>query len=170
MVEAWATMGDAAFPAGLDGTSFDAVGGYLFSGFQTNGWVQTEWLAIPGPKLPIWVAGFAGQPEASECVKQLRLLGAKNCHVALDMEARVDKTYVAAFGAVLAHEGYKTLVYGSTSTVFRNPQLNGYWAADYAGIGPFMYNHPGVRMTQWTAGAKFDQSTVKPWILDEFWV
>lgn len=167
----WATMGDAAFAPGLFGTHFDAVAGYLSSGHEVNPWSVEDWQGVVGPKLPIWVAGFNGKMDAESCLNGVWTIGAtKGCYVAVDMEARVDETYVAAFGAIMQHEGYKVLVYGSASTVFNHPQLNGYWVADYAGIGPFMYNHPGVRATQYQPGPNYDSSTVRPWILPGFWV
>jgi hypothetical protein len=170
----YATMGDAAFPQGLDGTDFNAVAGYLPAVNALHGWTDSDWRRIPGPKLPIWVAAFgnkSGLRDAEATLTDLLRLGVpKGKIVALDMETSVDRTYVAAYGAVLQHNGYKVWVYGAASTVFDNPQLNGYWVADYAGIGPFMYRHPGTRATQWTDGAKYDQSTVKPWVLADFWV
>jgi hypothetical protein len=167
----WATMGDAAFAANLDGTKFDIAGGYLSSPDDLHTWSRADWEGVPGYKLPIWVAGFAGRQEAESCLTQcedMKVPAGKT--VALDMETRVDITYVSAFGAIMQHHGFKVWVYGSASSVFGNPQLNGYWVADYAGVGPFMYSHMGVRATQWTDGAKYDQSTVKPWELENLWV
>lgn len=167
----WATMGDAAFAANLDGTNFTAVAGYLSSPDDLHTWSKGDWDGVPGYKLPIWVGGMAGRQEAESCLVQLDALHVPaGKTVALDLEGRVDITYVAAFGAIMQHHGYKVWVYGSADTVFENPQLNGYWVADYAGIGQFMYAHPGTRATQWTDGAKYDQSTVKPWELENLWV
>lgn len=168
----WATCGDAAFATGLDGTAFDAVGGYFHSPNATHGWSEQDWFEIPGPKLPIYVAGMNGRADAESALAQCQSLGIefrKGIYVAYDLETRVDKTCVASFGAVMQHYGFKVLVYGSASTVFDNPQLNGYWVADYLQIGPFMHSHMGTRMTQWTDGEHFDQSTVKRWILPGFW-
>lgn len=166
---AWSTMGDAAYAVNLDGTSFDAVGGYLRAPASLHPWSSTDWREVPGPKLPIWEAGFDGRIEAENCLAQLAALDAKDCYVALAMETRTDRTYVAAFGAIMQHYGYRVLVTGSASSVFGNPPLNGYWVEDYI-YKPFMYNHSHVRATQWTDGEKYDQSTVKPWILKRFWV
>src|SRR5579862_7250187 len=164
------TMGDAAFADNLFGTDFDIAAGYLDAPNELNKWSKADWQSAPGMKLPIWVGGYGGKPEAEACLKQLKSLGVPQGKlVALDMEGRIDKTYVAAFGAIMQHRGYKVWVYGEASTVFNNPQLNGYWVADYAGIGPFMYSHKATRATQWTDGAKFDQSVVKEWEQDNFW-
>lgn len=169
-VDNWATMGDAEFPTNLNGTSFQIVGGYLVSPEAANPWDEADWRALPGYKLPIFVANFNGRLDAESALGQLESLGVpKGCVVAYDMETRQDVTCVASFGAVMQHHSYKVWVYGSASTVFGNPKLNGYWVADYAGIGPFMYRHPGTRATQWTDGPKFDQSTVKPWELSNLW-
>lgn len=166
---AWPSMGDAAYAANLDGTAFNAVAGYLSSPDDFHTWSETDWQGVPGPKLPIWVAGFDGAGEAESAVVQLNSLGAKNCYVAVDMEGRVDKTYVDGFYTIMRNSGYRVWVYGSASTVFNNPQCNGYWVADYTGRA-FMYNHSGVRATQWTNGPLYDQSTVRPWTLQGFWV
>lgn len=165
----WLTMGDAAFPQNLDGTSFDIVGGYLASPNALNAWTRNDWRPIPGPKLPIYVANFNGRIDAENALLELATLDVpKGKVVAYDMETRIDVTCVASFGAVMQHHGYKVWVYGSASTVFGNPQLNGYWVADYLRT-PFMYSHPGVRATQWTDGPKFDQSTVKRWEASNLW-
>lgn len=167
----WPSMGDAAFASNLDGTSFDAVAGYLASGYEDHAWSKADWEGVPGPKLPIWVAGFNGKDEAEACLVQLENLRVPvDKVVALDMETRVDVTYVAGFGAIMQHHGYKVWVYGSASTVFGNPELEGYWVADYT-FTPFMHSHPGTKATQWTDGAKYDQSTIKPWQLaNRLWV
>lgn len=169
----YATMGDAAFAAELDGTSFDIGGGYLVSANALHGWSESDWDTLPGYKLPIYVAtpGLTGHMEALSAVRQLHVLGVpEGKRVALDMETRVDKTYVASFGEILNHEGYGVWVYGSASSVFGNPVLQGYWVADYKGIGPFMYaDHTGIRATQYQSGPRYDSSLVKPWTLRELW-
>lgn len=164
------TMGDAAYAADLFGTSFDIVAGYLDSPNAYHGWAPSDWKSAPGMKLPIWVAGWgSGKAEAESCVSQLKNLGVTNgCAVALDLETTVNPSYVSAFGAIVQHEGYRVWVYGSASTVVRNPSLNGYWVADYI-FTPFMYSHPATRATQWTDGAKYDQSTVKMWESENLW-
>ena len=53
----------------------------------------------------------------------------KYVYTAVDMENRVDGTYVEHFGETLQDAGYKIFVYGSASSVFGNPLLNGYWVA-----------------------------------------
>jgi hypothetical protein len=170
----FATMGDAAFVHDLDGTSFDAVGGYLFSPNAFHPWSPADWKLIPGPKLPIYVAPFGsknGTNDGAAIVKELRQL-----HVpvgslcALDMEAQIDKTYVEHVYKVVNGDGYLMWVYGSASSVFEHIDCNGYWVADYVKPpAPFMYPHIRVHATQWEAGTRYDSSTVKHWTLRQFW-
>lgn len=170
--EEYATMVDAAYAKNLDGTSADIGGGYLLSANAFHGWAKADWDTLPGYKLPFYVAtpGQAGHVEALSAVAQLKTLKVPSgCRIGLDMETRVDAAYVQNFGDVVNHEGYRVMVYGSADSVFRNPVLQGYFVADYAGIGPFMYDHPGVRGTQYASGPRYDSSLVKPWILPELW-
>jgi Rv2525c-like, glycoside hydrolase-like domain len=158
-------MRDAAFAANISQSWTGAVGGYYGGPNAFHVWSRADWQRFAANrKLPIWVAGQDGAGEASQAVRRLHRLGVpQGVFTAVDMETRVDKTYLAAFGEVLQRAGYKVWVYGSASTVFGNPSLNGYWVADYAGIGPFMYDHLHVRATQYTPGQEFDSSTVKHW-------
>ena len=158
-------MRDAAFAAGITEPWDRAVGGYYGGPDAYNVWSHGDWKRFPNNrKLPIWVAGLDGTGEGHAAVDALRDLGVpRRVYTAVDMEQRVDKTYLEHFGAVLSAAGYKVWVYGSASTVFSNPGLNGYWVADFAGTGPFMYNHAGVRATQYAPGPSYDSSTIKDW-------
>jgi len=89
--------------------------------------------------------------------------------IALDLEMLVAPAYVHDFHAVMAHYLYRVWVYGSASVVFGNPACEGYWVADYAGKGPFMYAHSMVVATQWTDGAEYDQSEVTAYKPARFW-
>jgi hypothetical protein len=164
------TMGDAAFVQGLNGTSFEIGAGYLGGPFAYHVWSDADWKALPGYKLPIWVGGYQGAAEGSLAVKALRALGVpEGKSMALDLETRVDISYVNNFGAQVIAAGYKVWVYGSASTVFGNPKLNGYWVADYKGIGPYMWPGQGVRSTQYAAGQSYDSSLVKEWEIPYLW-
>lgn len=165
-VEYW-TMGDAAFVHNLDGTSFGIGAGYYGGPNAFHIWAPPDWQQLPGYKLPIWVGGNDGDKEGKTALNVLHNLKVTpGSYTALDMETRVDKTYVRAFADIVTQE-YRVMVYGSASSVFGNPDYNGYWVADYAGIGPFMYDHPDTRMTQYASGRKFDSSLVKKWIVDD---
>jgi hypothetical protein len=163
-------MRDAAFAANI-GTWSGAVAGYIGGPNAYNVWSEGDWKLYPGNrKLPIWVSGLSGPDEGEACLTALKKLGVPTgTPVVADMETRVDRTYLDNFGAVLAAAGYKTWVYGSASTVFANPQLNGYWVADFTD-SPFMHSHPGVRATQWASGEDFDSSLIKWWQYYHLWL
>jgi hypothetical protein len=183
-------MRDAAYAANIDPRTWQgAVGGYYGGPRALNMWTVADWARFGGrKKLPIWVAGMNGTQEGQQAAQSLLWLGKqpgmkpvpRGAWTALDMETRVDKTYVQAFGWELAQAGgWKVWVYGSASTVFGNPPLDGYWVADYAGVGPFMWapqpgnESPGeVRATQYAPGPAYDSSTVKSYTLAEgtWWV
>jgi hypothetical protein len=162
---------DAAYATSIDPADWDrAVAGYYGGPDAYHVWARSDWARFPrNRKLPIWVAGMNGGDEGAAAAQALRELGVpRRVYTAVDMETRVDKTYLEAFGAVLGNAGYKVWVYGSASTVFANPPLDGYWVADYAGRGPFMYQRDGaeIRATQYQAGDLFDSSTVEEWTYD----
>jgi hypothetical protein len=158
-------MRDAAFATNISQSWTGAVAGYYGGPNAFHVWAAAGWKRFAANrKLPIWVAGNDGAREGSQAVRALRRLGVPSgVFTAVDMETRVDQPYLAAFGHALQETGYRVWVYGSASSVFRNPALNGYWVADYAGIGPFMYDHVQVRATQYASGQEFDSSTVKHW-------
>lgn len=156
---------DAAFAPNIgdwDGT----VLGYYGGPAAYNVWSTGDWARYPrNPKIPIWVGGLAGDTEGAQAVTALHALGVpEGCVTILDLEERVDRTYVTAFGNVLRRAGYKVWPYGSTATLFRNPPLNGYAVADPTGV-EHMYPHPAVRMTQYAFGQVFDDDAVKEWLL-----
>lgn len=160
---------DAAYAENIDPATWDhAVAGYYGGPGAYRVWTASDWGRFTRhKKLPIWVAAQGdknGTIDGHNAVAALRELGVpKHVWTVLDMETMVDKTYVEAFGAVLNAAGYKVWVYGSASTVFGNPPLDGYWVADYAGKGPFMFERKGaeIRATQYASGQAYDSSTVK---------
>src|SRR6516165_6186626 len=158
-------MRDSAFAANIDQDWHGAVGGYYGGPNAFNVWSPENWKRFgPNRKLPIWVAGLNGHDEGQRAVSALRALGVpRRVYTAVDMENRVDKTYLEHFGEKLNAAGYRVWVYGSSGSVFSNPGLNGYWVADYRGVGPFMYEHSGVRATQYAPGEFYDSSAVKDW-------
>lgn len=162
---------DAAFPQNLKGNP-GIILGYFGGPNAFNVWPQSAWGDFrDNYKIPIWVGGDGGSPEASEAVTALRGLGVPVGKVILlDMEARKDITYVDNFYRGLYAAGYKVWVYGSIDNVFRNPQCNGYAVADPTGV-PHMYPHPGVRMTQYAFGQKIDNDLIRHWLVsqDDLW-
>jgi hypothetical protein len=158
-------MRDSAFAANISQDWAGAVAGYYGGPDAFNVWSPGDWKRFSSNrKLPIWVAGRHGHDEGQSAVRALHALGVpKHVYTAVDMENRVDKTYVEHFGETLQAADYKIFVYGSASSVFGNPRLNGYWVADYAEKGPFMYDHRHVRATQYASGPEYDSSTVRDW-------
>jgi len=158
-------MRDSAFAANIGQGWAGAVGGYYGGPNAYHVWSPGDWKRFhSNRKLPIWVAGQDGHGEGRAAAGALHALGVpQHVYTAVDMENRADKTYVEHFGEALQAAGYKIFVYGSASSVFSNPHLNGYWVADYAGKGPFMYDHQHVRATQYATGPDYDSSTVRDW-------
>jgi hypothetical protein len=175
-------MRDAAM-AGNIGLPFDgAIAGYLAGGDPYHPWTPLDWDKFPrNRKLPIFVqtnaAGAHPWTDADGVVRQLVDLNVpKGCYTVLDLDGAVAPDYVEGYGDALHLAGYKTWVYGSISTLFRNPPLNGYWAADYRGAGPFMVPADHVRATQYAdpntgSGGDWDSSTILDWVYwsDSWW-
>lgn len=161
---------DAAYASNIP-PGFEIALGYYGGPNAYHVWSIEDWARFPGHKVPIWVGGYAGASEGKAAVATLKALHVPAGSVTvLDMETRVDKTYIDAFGNELQRAGYKVWVYGSADTVFDNPQLNGYWVADYTGH-PFMHPHMGVRATQYAADMPpgYDASLIKKWTTDSMW-
>jgi hypothetical protein len=166
-------MFDASRPPAEMPAGYDIAAGYI-GGDTPHVWTLTEWGRFSGHyKLPIYVASNDGRDadaDAFEALRHLYALGVPlDTRIALDLETRIAPVYVSRFNAVMAFFGYRVWVYGSASTVFRNPVCRAYWVADYAGKGPFMYDHAGVMATQWTNGVHYDSSLVKAFKPERFW-
>lgn len=170
----YARMADAAF-AGNIPPGFEIVAGYYGGPEEFRQWSAADWERFPGWKLPIWVGGLSGATEGRQAVTALQLLNVPaGSLTALDMEVRRDATYVTAFGEVLHQAGYKVWVYGSVSSVYGNPPLNGYWVADYTNSITAIdttLQTSGVRAVQYAANLApgYDASLVKPWTEGEMW-
>ena len=166
-----ARMADAAFAANIP-PGFDIAGGYYGGPQAFHVWPRSDWARFPGFRLPIWVGGQDGPGEGAQAVSELQLLRAHSCLTVLDMETRQDIEYVDNFGGILQAAGYRVWVYGSASTVFGNPPLNGYWVADYTSdmrVIDGLLQHPGVRAVQFATVGPYDASLVKQWVEGEMW-
>lgn len=160
---------DSAYAADLKGWS-GAVCGYLPAQRAYHVWSPADWAMFLGNrKLPIWVAGLNGEDEAVTALHALFSLRVpRGTFVAADMEGRKDRTYLTRFGAVMAWAGYHTLVYGSASTVFGNPPLDGYWVADWTGQA-HLYPADDVAGTQYASLPAYDESVFLASVADQFW-
>ena len=163
-------MFDAAYPPGeaSEVADYQVCAGYI-GGDTPHVWTRAEWERFSHMhKLPIFTRSDPGSANAAgdafAALRQLHAIGASaGIPFALDFETQVNAGYVDAFYDVVRSAGFRLWVYGSASTVFGNPACNGYWVADYAGRGPFMYEHDDVRATQYEEGIGWDSSLVKPW-------
>jgi hypothetical protein len=168
---------DAAYPEDITKGFGGVVCGYFGGPNAFNVWAISAWLQFrSNPKVPIWVAGYNGTDESKDALAAIRQLGLpKGCPIAVDMENRVDDSYLLNFAVPIQNTGYPVLVYGSVSTVFRNRQMNGYWVADWTGqehmaINPDTGSRIGVRGTQWAEGPLFDSSAWKQWVTRKMWL
>ena len=165
-------MADAAFAANIP-PGFEIVAGYYGGPNAYHVWSASEWKRFPGYKLPIWVGGQEGAREGAQAVTVLKALRVPSGAItALDMETRKDITYVEHFAGVLGKSDYKVWVYGSESTVFQNPPVNGYWVADYTSdmhVIDYIMTQGHVRAVQYSSNPGWDSSLVKQWTEGEMW-
>jgi len=169
-------MRDAAYATNIPRPWHDAVAGYLNSrpdGDPFHPWSAADWrLFRDNRKLPIFVQSHPvtdmAEADAFATIKALYDIGAPmGIRVALDLETAVNAEYVHRYGRVMLWAGFRVWVYGSASTVFGNPPIDGYWVADYVSTGPFLYGHADVKATQYTDNppdGKYDSSAVREWV------
>lgn len=122
--------------------AFDAAAFYI-GGDTPNIWTDAQIALMPNRWfLPIFTRsqpqGFDPEAEAAFVVSWLSAhRWTPGACVALDFETAVNARYVNMFDAVIVQAGWKTLLYGSLSTVLQNPQPSGgYWVADWTGVEP----------------------------------
>lgn len=172
-----AKMADAAFAQDIT-PGFEIAAGYYGGPGAFHVWSPSDWARFPGYRLPIWVpstgnkSGKVDGQEAVDALKRLRV--PPGSFTVVDMEGMIDRTYVENFGAVLHEAAYRCWVYGSRSTLFANPSLNGYWVADYGvstAVGRLLLETPHVRAWQYEANIApgFDASLVKEWTEGGMW-
>ena len=166
-------MWDAANPPRTSPKGYQAAAGYI-GGDTPHVWTVEEWERLGRlPKLPIYVRSNDGTDPHEDAFQTLKRLYQIGCppgsRIALDMETRVNANYVATFYRRVRFFGYRLWVYGSAVSVFRNPACNGYWVADFADRGPFMYKDKRVRATQYQPGSTFDSSTLRRFQLHRMW-
>lgn len=111
--------------------------------------------------LPVWVrSNMAGTPQGDADLLIAWLKAHKapaGISVVLDLEMQVNPGYVIEFGKTLHAAGFRVLVYGSKSTLFGNPVLDGYFVADYTGSPHVM---TGTKITQFEDGPSYDLDDV----------
>ena len=171
-------MADAAFAANIP-PGFEIAGGYYPGRDDYHPWAPSDWDRFPGWRVPITVpdvigvGSVQGSGDGAKALSYLRgtLRVPEGAITVVDLETEVNPSYVLGFGAAL-QQGYRVWVYGSFSTVFGNPGLNGYWVADYtpdmAAIDQIL-QHEHVRAVQFAAVGPYDASLVKQWTEGEMW-
>jgi hypothetical protein len=161
-------MYDAAYPPAHP-PAWEAVAGYL-GGDTPHAWRADEWATQPARyRLPIWTRsnpGTAAQggAEGVTAAALARGLGMPRtgCAIALDYETAIDDSYLTAFDTAVRAAGYRTVLYGSLSTVMANRTPSaGLWVAHYTGV-PHL--EPGSVATQYASasmlGTDYDASLV----------
>lgn len=154
-----ATLYDAAFPNPAVDPNVDGCLVYI-GGDTPHVWTDAEIAAGHGRyRVPVYVRsnpqnadpiGDAGQAIAWLDAHSVP----KGVVVVLDLETAVDPAYVLAFGNRLHQAGYLVWPYGSKSTLFKNPALDGYFVADYTQVE---HQFNGTVMTQWSdANSNYD--------------
>lgn len=150
---------DASTPPTPVPSGYEVTGGYI-GGATPHVWTPEEWASKACKrKLPIYVpqwfrtGAWAPGTDAMEAVRALKALGVPTgATVGLDMETQVNVPYVNSFDSILTESGYKVLVYGSSSTVFKNERTSaGYWVATRPGnpdFSGFSNLYPGSTATQ----------------------
>jgi hypothetical protein len=129
---------DAAFPTGAALQPGVIVSAGYIGGDAIHVWTATDW-AHWGTRyrVPIWVRS---DPQ--------------NVDPTTDGQA-----CLAALQAVGAPPPYLVLPYGSSSTIFQNPQVDGYWVAFYDGI-PELTGAPGEVAKQFQNTPTYDLSVI----------
>jgi hypothetical protein len=120
-------------------------------------------------RLPVWVCSNPGRNPYADANAFNRWAAAwkvpATTAVVLDLETLEVPAYCSAFYDVV---GRAVFPYGSTSSLFKNPALSGYFVADPTGI-PHMNTHPAVVMTQYAALGPYDLSLALDGIRPLFW-
>jgi hypothetical protein len=131
---------DAAFPP-ADPPVADVV--FTYGGGDTpHVWTSAEIATQPARfRVPIWVRSDPGgtaqaQSDATAFVGYLVEIGCpRGVYTVLDLETAIDPPYVTAFGQAMHDVGWMVSPYGSSSTLFKNPILDGYFVAEPGASG-----------------------------------
>jgi len=130
-------MDDAAYPP--PDPHVDVCAFYI-GGDTPHVWSDEEIAATSERwRLPIYVCDNPGSrngaADGAEAVAWLRAHHVPaGSTVALDYEMAINGTYVTAFDKTVTAAGWRVVLYGSLSTVTRNPRPSaGYWTASWTG-------------------------------------
>jgi hypothetical protein len=149
------------------------VFGYL-GGDTPHVWTPAEWAAQKARyRVGIWtrsnpVGAAQGKSEGEAAVAAWRALGAPaGTLLVLDYETAINSAYLAAFDTAAVAGGCKVAVYGSTSTVYRNPKPSGgYFPADITNTPHLV---PGTLITQYEFESGWDDDEVAAGATSMLW-
>lgn len=154
-----AHLWDAAYPnTAADPTNLDGFLVYI-GGDTPHVWTDAEIAAAKGRYVvPVYVRsnpqGADPVGDAGQAIAWLRAHNApQGITIVLDLETAVNAAYVNSFGTQIHNAGFKVLVYGSKSTIFQNPALDGYFVADYTQTDHVL---AGSVATQYADGSSYD--------------
>lgn len=165
------TCRDAAYPP-PDWPAADAT--LVYAGGDTpNPWTGAGLPPYVGASracVPAWVrsnpAAASFDADGHAMIAWLRSRDAPiGCLTMLDLETAKEGGYVMGYGATLHSAGYLVAPYGSTSTLFDNPELDGYWPDAGTTVQSGLDNHAGVIATQYgpygtASGGEYDLSVI----------
>jgi hypothetical protein len=149
------------------------VFGYL-GGDTPHVWTPAEWAAQKARyRVGIWtrsnpVGAAQGKSEGEAAVAAWRALGAPaGTLLVLDYETAINSAYLTAFDDAAVAGGCKVAVYGSTSTVYRNPKPSGgYFPADITNTPHLV---PGTLITQYEFESGWDDDEVAAGATSMLW-
>lgn len=153
------TMRDAAWPSSVEPTTAAEL---IYAGGDTPNPMQD--LSTARYRVPCWVRSNPQQVSPNtDAVAFATWLHDNNVPLGtvtvLDLEMAVDPAYVNVYGSVIHSFGYYVWPYGSTSTLFQNPALDGYFAADPTGVE---HLYPNTVATQYYAAGAYDLTVIAP--------
>lgn len=164
---------DAAFAKNIPSTPGDAaVAFYQNGGDPFHPWPTVDIEKFPHRrKLPVFVRSdpqtAVAEDDAFRALRDLYGLNAFRCFIALDIETAKDAAYVAKWGRITEHYGYRPLVYGSEGNIFALPELHGRWVAAPGKKLSDFHQSQNVRLVQNTgAHPGYDESAMHHFMAD----
>lgn len=173
----------------VDGWDSETCPGQLPEGYQmafiyaggssaAHAWTDEEIDRVKHlPLLPIWVPtpGTDSPVEAAQefiawlkdhKVPAIVPTSGQHQHVMWDMETgkEPDAKWLREAADEMQAASFWNLVYGSTSTLFGQPERDGYMVANPTNE-PHLFLRPGVRATQWGFNQPSGESKIDTWLL-----
>jgi hypothetical protein len=160
-------IADSAYPLAAGSYPSSVVGwGFYIGGDTPHVWSDAEVAALPYRyRLPIFTrsdpdGAAQAQSDAGAAVAWAKAHGQPaGTLIQLDFETAVNAVYVTAFDAIIVAGGYKTVLYGSQSTVQQNPTPSGgFNIANWDGVD----DDPGWTAKQYEDTGDYDLNDFSP--------